>query len=266
VNEFTEADLVAWLNLPGAPATIAQRRKVAMGFFGWADWKGMLKHNPAMGLKRLVPIRSHSVKTHRWLTEAEVRQLLAAHADPDVKTMRTRTILLLGLLCGLRRAEIANLRWGNVDLPGRTMSIVGKGDKPATIGLPPQLIEHCFQWRGIWAQGAGRVPGPDEPVLVAFLTASVGRGAGLPRPGWGLGLHVDSIGRSVSSAGLRAGLGKLEPHDLRRTFAGLLEDRGVRIEDISKALRHSNITTTQRYLEQNPRRAIAVTEGLLLDL
>jgi integrase len=158
------------------------------------------------------------------------------------------------------------VRWGHVDLAGKALAVIGKGEKPAVIGLPPQLVEHLFQWKGMWAAGAGRVPQAEECVLVALNNP---QGIGQERrsdPRWGVGIGVDAIGRLVGRAGIKAGLGKLEPHDLRRTFAGILEDRGTPIEDISKALRHSNITTTQKYLEQNPRRTIAVTEGLVLDL
>jgi integrase len=58
----------------------------------------------------------------------------------------------------------------------------------------------------------------------------------------------------------------IAPHDLRRTFAGLLEDQGVPIEKISAALRHSDIGTTQRYLADNPRRTIEALDGVVIEL
>jgi integrase len=57
---------------------------------------------------------------------------------------------------------------------------------------------------------------------------------------------------------------KLRPHDLRRSFAGILEKQGVPITDISRAMRHEDVGTTSRYLERDPAKTVAVTAGFRL--
>jgi integrase len=42
--------------------------------------------------------------------------------------------------------------------------------------------------------------------------------------------------------------GVIQPHDLRRTFAQLSRKGGAQLEQISLALGHSSIKTTERYL------------------
>jgi integrase len=62
-----------------------------------------------------------------------------------------------------------------------------------------------------------------------------------------------------------AGLGLVATHDLRRSFAGFLDERGVDLGGIQAALRHSSPDTTQRaYLERSPRRALRAVADLQL--
>lgn len=55
-----------------------------------------------------------------------------------------------------------------------------------------------------------------------------------------------------------AGIGHLRPHDLRRSFAGMLEDGGADLREIQSALGHAQLATTERYLRQRTRLAPAV--------
>lgn len=45
-----------------------------------------------------------------------------------------------------------------------------------------------------------------------------------------------------------AGVGKIAPHDLRRTFAKLAHKGGPGLDQIQLSLGHSSIQTTERYL------------------
>ena len=51
-----------------------------------------------------------------------------------------------------------------------------------------------------------------------------------------------------------AGIDHLRPHDLRRSFAGMLEDTpGTDMRDIQAALGHAQLATTERYLKQRTK-------------
>lgn len=54
-----------------------------------------------------------------------------------------------------------------------------------------------------------------------------------------------------------AGITHLRPHDLRRSFAGMLEDNGAPLREIQEALGHAHSITTERYLKQRPKLAAA---------
>jgi hypothetical protein len=56
-----------------------------------------------------------------------------------------------------------------------------------------------------------------------------------------------SIRKSLSSAGHRAGLGHVRPHDLRHTFVTRLLDLGVPIEQVNYLAGHKSMAMTKRY-------------------
>ena len=62
------------------------------------------------------------------------------------------------------------------------------------------------------------------------------------------------IRRVVNSHGDAIGLDSLRPYDLVRTLAGVLDARGVPLQDIQLVLRHDTLGPTQRYLAENPLR------------
>ncbi len=61
-------------------------------------------------------------------------------------------------------------------------------------------------------------------------------------------------------------LGKLAPHDLRRTCAKLCRKAGGDLEQIQLLLGHASVQTTERYLGTEQNLVTAVNDGLGLDL
>ena len=61
-------------------------------------------------------------------------------------------------------------------------------------------------------------------------------------------------------------LGKLPPHDLRRTCAKLCRKAVGDLEQIQLLLGHASVQTTERYLGTEQALAQAVIDGLVLEL
>ena len=61
-------------------------------------------------------------------------------------------------------------------------------------------------------------------------------------------------------------LGKLAPHDLRRTCAKLCRKAGGDLEQIQLVLGHASVQTTERYLGTEQNLVEAVNDGLRLEL
>ena len=71
-----------------------------------------------------------------------------------------------------------------------------------------------------------------------------------------------SIRKSLSSAGHRAGLGHVRPHDLRHTFVTRLLDLGVPIEQVNYLAGHTSMAMTKRYDHANEERYGGAIEAL----
>jgi integrase len=63
----------------------------------------------------------------------------------------------------------------------------------------------------------------------------------------------------------QAGLGNVGAHDMRRTFADLLDTSGVDLKGIQAAMRHASPAVTATcYLDRSPRRAVEATAELFI--
>lgn len=175
------------------------------------------------------------VKAHTWLNQADVKRLLATCGD-DQAGQRDR--LALGLLvgAGLRREELAGLRWEHVieqPVKGKfrtVLSIKGKGAKSRLVPISDRLAAALDQWAGV----VGRA---------GFVLRSLGMSRS---PGESIsGVAIFNL---VRKAGAAIGRPGLAAHDLRRSYAQLGFEAGIPITQISQLLGHSNVATTQRYL------------------
>jgi integrase len=260
VQQFTANDLTQFcLSRDVAPNTIKNRRAHVRALFEWLTYKQLIPNNVASDLRYTVVAGQHGVRNGNWLTEPQVAELLRAVPDGQVGD-RDRVLLLCGVLTGLRCHELAGLRWEAFNSTFTELTLIGKGQKLETIGVPRQLGDALTAWRSRNVMGLPAV----LPSFRQVYNLIMNRREQICD--WDRPLGVSGIGFVVRAAGLRIGVERLAPHDLRRTFAGLLEEKGVPVTDIQRAMRHANVGITSGYLEKNPRRTVAVTAGFRLEL
>ena len=189
--------------------------------------KGLIGRNVAELVNRV----SKPHKPVDTYTEAEVEKLLAAIADDRLSHAWELA------LSGLRRGEIAGLRWSDVDLDAKTLSIannrVDAGGKAVendpktalsrrTLPLPDRLVSVLRAAKARQARERLAL-GPKRPVGVRRVQR--GRGA-VPPAG-----VVSVLGDAVKTAGMR----HIKLHAARHTCATLMHlsrragggDRGV---------------------------------------
>lgn len=199
----------------------------------------------------------------RWLAVEQVRDLMnAAEAIATSGSQRARNALAIRLLCmmALRREELTEIRWKDLHTQaGRPVLLVhGKGSKAALVDIPTPVMKAIERWI-VYVSPDGKLPDGE-----GFLIRRVYKGGRVTKAG----ITADAIWRIVTEAALRANLGRVAPHDLRRSIAGNLELSGVPVETISRLLRHSSIAVTQHYLSRLPRQnegAILMADLLNLD-
>lgn len=178
---------------------------------------------------------SNGEKAHTWLSQSEVKKLMAL---PDVATaagLRDKVALGLLVAAGLRREEAVSLAFDAIKMQpikGKIRTVIevmGKGQKNRIVPISDVVATCIERWRAT----AG-------PGLILRSVSQVGEiGDGLSAVG--LFKIVRGYGRAMDKP-------ELAPHDLRRTYAQIGYESGVPITQISKLLGHSNIATTQRYL------------------
>jgi integrase len=194
---------LAALRAEGVSARTCNRHRVLLVSFGtWCVKSGRLASNPLRALPVLDAERDRRYE-RRPLTEAELRALL------EVAEARgpARIAWYLGAaLAGLRRGDLERMRWADLDLGARTLTIrQGKAKRVDVLPLAPELAEAFERLR---AQA------PVLPSALVFPRVSCKavradfEAAGIPRE---------------DEAGRRADL-----HSLRGTFASWLARRALR--------------------------------------
>lgn len=126
------AHLVEFLAVPEWSAeTRKSARSSVRTFYRWAVESGRIASDPAYTLPPVRVPQGQPRPTPRTVVDAAL-----AHADT-----RDRLMILLAVLAGLRRSEIARVRTADVlpDLLGYSLRVTGKGGKVRTVPLHPAL-------------------------------------------------------------------------------------------------------------------------------
>ena len=141
------------------------------------------------------------------------------------------TVTYLGTRAGLRRAEIHNLMWSDIDFDRALLSVTPKKD------WHPKDYE-CRD-----------IPMPED--LIKHLKNLPKRGPYVIYDKYGHRLSLDSYtayyGREVKKCGLSGNV-----HKLRHTYASHLVQNGVDLYTVSKLMGHSSIKTTEIYAHLSP--------------
>lgn len=179
---------------------------------------------------------SKGTKAHTWLTQSEVKRLLDSANTRTIRGRRDKVVIGLLVGAGLRREELAGLTFADVfiqPIAGKfrtVLNVHGKGAKDRIVPINDRLAAMLDTWAG--AVGA---TGP--------MARSISKGGAI-----GASLTGGAILQIVARAGAAIDKPDLAPHDLRRTYAQLGYEAGVKIVQISRLLGHSDVGTTQRYL------------------
>lgn len=193
-------------------ATISHAFTVAM-----KDWQ-WVTDNPVSKISKPRQARGRE----RFLSDAERERLLqACRASPNCYLL---PVVVLAISTGMRRGEIMNLRWPDIDLRRGTILLTAtKNDTSRSIpltGLALLLLEDLAKVRRL-----------DTPLV--FYGTRPDKPMDLKKP-W-------------EAAVRQAGLEDFRFHDLRHTAASYLAMNGATTMEIAAVLGHKTLQMVKRY-------------------
>ena len=201
-----------------AASTVDRRLSTVCSYYRFAHLDGRITTNPGQYVRRPKIQPSEG----RGMDRSELARFLftAEHYDRAHRALA----VLLGLN-GLRVSEACATDIGDLAFEHghRTLRIVGKGNKPATIPLAPRTARTIDLAIGERTEG---------PILCRRD---------------GQRLDRRTAHRWVRSIGKRGELGHVHPHMLRSAFIMAALDAGVPLRDVQLAAHHADPRTTTIY-------------------
>lgn len=138
---------------------------------------------------------------------------------------RTRMMILLAALQGLRVHEVAKIHSSDVDIYDGSIEVLGKGGKVAILPLHDEvrraIVREQMPRDGYWFESTAR---PGRPILPAAVSKAVAR--------------------AMKAADVPG-----TPHALRHFFGTELVRSGANLRVVQELMRHSSIVTTQGYVQ-----------------
>lgn len=207
-------DIISWLNRHDewSASTAGHYFNFLSAWFGWLVARGHRPDNPMAELS--APARPRGEP--RPLSDAELRRLLETRMHH-----RTRVMIWLAALAGLRVSEIARVKGTDVDLSRRVIWVNGKGNTKNTVPLHPLLVAAAATMprSGWWFPSEHD---PNKPVLSRSVSLVIGR-----------------VMRRAGVSGT--------PHALRHWYGTSLLAGGADLRTVQACLRHASVATTQIY-------------------
>jgi integrase/recombinase XerC len=214
-----------------ARASIARKAAALRCYFSWQVRQGHLDSDPARSLRA----PSGGGRLPRVLSSGEVTSLLDV---PTGTPVDRRDVAVLELLyaAGLRVSELCGLDRGDIDLRGRTVTVLGKGSKQRRVPIHDAAVDALAAW---FDGGRDDMDGPSEAAFVNRRGARLG-----PR----------DVRRILD----RRSASPTHPHALRHTYATHLLDGGADLRVVQELLGHASLATTQVYTHVSKERLRAV--------
>lgn len=254
-------------------ATIALTLSVIRRFYAAALAKGLVKENPAVGVK---PPREKVDAAERitYLDEEELKQFLAAIPhDGRLKSLRDRSLLAIMALQGPRTVELHRANFGDLVRSGSNwgLRVEGKGSI-RTIPLRPDLSKVLWQYLEA-REYAGEVLTKDSPLFIAVGNRFGGHRLSRRGIRWivdeyliAAKLKARPTKEQQKIAEETTSSRRLSAHSLRHTAGTLGLRKGADLRQVQDLLGHKDPKTTALYAHVNDRHANNPALGIDVDV
>ena len=241
VSSFTQVTAehlqayVSELEMQGRKAaTISRFIASAKAFFAWQITEGMRGDNPAKGLKApKIEKRPPEV-----LSEEEIKRLLDQPSSHAPKELRDKAMMELLYATGIRVSELISLELSDVNLQ---LEYVTCRDEHKERTVP--FGDTAKRALELYLAKSRPLLVGDANCRLLFTNCS-----GEPMSRQGFWKIVKYYGRQAGLAG------EITPHTLRHSFAAHLLGNGADLKSVQELMGHSDISTTQVYMQLSDRK------------
>jgi len=212
--------------------------------------------SPFKKLNKLLPKWHNSNSRNRRLGETEGSLKLWWEAVENLRSRESRDSLAiadwlqLSVFFGTRKSELLKLKWENVDLNNNIITLpdyTTKGRREHIIPLT-RYVREILARREIENNERNYTKRDGTKVGQSIWVFQSSRRSPLTKQM----KHIVSPNKTIQQLISQTGL-KFSPHDLRRTFATLLNEEGVSNITIENALNHAPATVAAKNYINNPR-------------
>jgi integrase len=210
---FSRMERKSRYNKKPAPATVNRDMATLKRIFSMAFDDDVIQNNPCLKVKDL---KVDNARTRHLTIEEESRLLKALDSQKWLKQ-----IVIFALNTGLRRGEIFNLKWFDVDFQNKVISIKERKNSKDLVLPMNKNIESLLK----------RLPKTSEYVLPSPRTNT----------------KLNCIKFSFMKALKEAKINDFRFHDLRHTAGTRLLEAGVDITIVAKILGQKDIRMAMRY-------------------
>lgn len=201
-------------------ATLNRERGAICRFYQWLFDEEYIPKNPA---RRVEAIKVEK-RLKKAFTPVEVELMRNACIKPKEKA-----VFELLLSTGCRVTELTLLSMENYDQQSGSITVIGKGNKERRVFVNARAKVAIDNYLKV------------KPHIVGPIICGL--------HGVGTGMTSNGIQKMVKEIAKRAGVARAHPHKFRRTAATFAIKQGMEINNVRIFLGHSDIGTTQGYID-----------------
>ena len=201
-------------------------------FFNYMVECEVITKNPAHRIK----MQKEDIKIGVF-TDEQIRQMLNFYRrikqrEKGYVAYRDYMIIVTILGTGIRRGEIINLKWSDIDFINQSISVFGKSRRKDTLPITDKLSKELAAYKTFCKQHWGDL---SDFVFVKRDNTQLTENA--------LMLIFKYLGQKMNFNDVR-----VSAHTFRHTFCHRLAMSGMSAFAIQKLMRHQNILVTMRYI------------------
>lgn len=267
-SEIKPIDVIRWrdslIESKKSAATVSFKLSVIRSLFEYLKAGNFVQSNPAL-TKLVTPPKLSEDLRGRALTVKEVNYILSGPDREKPEGARDYAILLTLLRTSQRVAEVCNLKTSSIKWShGRwTLKFKVKGGRERTIPLPKEVKHAIDEYLKLDRDRRKILKTAEGNEAWLFQPTTNYRTLQFDKP-----ISTTMVWYIVRRWGEFTGIGKVSPHDLRRTAITRALDKGLTYRQVQMMSGHKDPKTVMRYdhhrenLDQNAINYLDYEENL----